>query len=160
MREDLVGALTIATAVGAGLMAGFFYAFSVCVMKALGRLPAPQGVAAMQSINVTVIRPAFLTVFLGAGAACLLLTIDSLLRWQGPGSVLLLGGSLLYLLGVILVTILFNVPRNERLAVVDPASSEAARLWRDYLIVWTAWNHVRTAASLAAAVALALAASG
>ena len=30
-----------------------FFAFSTFVMQALDRLPAPQGIAAMQSINVT-----------------------------------------------------------------------------------------------------------
>jgi uncharacterized membrane protein len=55
------------------------------------------------------------------------------------------------------VTMVFNVPRNDALAKVSPASAEAARLWVAYLSVWTAWNHVRTAAALAAMVLLTIA---
>ena len=49
--------LALLTAVGCGLMAGLFFAFSNFVMKALVRLPSEQGMAAMQHINVTVINP-------------------------------------------------------------------------------------------------------
>jgi uncharacterized membrane protein len=111
----------------------------------------------MQSINVAVINPLFMAAFLGTAAACVLLAVSSLLRWREPGAAYLLAGSLLYLVGVILVTGLFNVPRNDALAAVAPASAEGASLWTDYVSSWTAWNHVRTAASLAAAALLTIA---
>ena len=74
-----------------------------------------------------------------------------------PGNGLLLAGSLLYLAGAFLVTMICNVPRNNRLAAVDPATAEGARVWSAYLREWTAWNHVRTVASAAATVAFILA---
>ncbi len=128
-------------------------------MKALNRLTPAQGIAAMQSINVTVINPLFMTAFFGTAATCAILTLSLFLSWHRPGGALLLGGSLLYLFGTILVTILFNVPRNEALAAVDPASAEGASLWAGWVASWTAWNHVRTAAALAAAAALSIALS-
>jgi len=75
-------------------------------------------------------------------------------KWHKPGAGYLLAGSLIYLAGAILVTTIFNVPKNNLLAAVDPASAEGARLWIDYVSSWTAWNHVRTAASIAAAASL------
>jgi hypothetical protein len=86
----------------------------------------------------------------------------------GPGSrssaapsatsaVYLLAGSLFYLIGTLLVTMRFNVPLNDALAAVDPASAEGARLWAGYLTRWTAWNHVRYAAALAGAASLTMA---
>ena len=66
-------------------------------------------------------------------------------------------GIALYLVGTILVTIVFNVPRNDALASIDPASANGASLWAGYLISWTAWNHVRTVAALAAAASLTIA---
>jgi uncharacterized membrane protein len=54
-------------------------------------------------------------------------------------------------------SMLFNVPRNNALAVLPPASSEAAKLWVAYLSSWTAWNHVRTIAALAATVLFTIA---
>jgi uncharacterized membrane protein len=111
----------------------------------------------MQSINVAVINPWFLGVFLGTAVICGLLAVCSLLRWQEPRGAYLLAGSVLYLVGTLLVTMVFNVPRNDALAAVDPASVEGARLWVDYLTRWTRWNHVRTAAAQAAAVAFTMA---
>lgn len=157
MSDGLLRVLTLISALGCGLVGGIFFAFSTFVMKALDRLPPAQGIAAMQSINVTVINPLFMTAFFGTAAACVILVIFSLLGWHRPGAVFNFVGSLLYLFGTILVTIVFNVPRNEALAAVDPASAEGARLWAGYLTGWTVWNHVRTAAALAAAASLTIA---
>lgn len=154
MIDDVLFILTLLSAVGCGLIAGVFFAFSVFVMKALARLPPAQGIAAMQSINVAVINPWFMVVFFGTAAACALLAVSCLFMWHTPGVVYLLVGSLLYLVGTILVTIVFNVPRNDALAAVDPATADGASLWAGYVTSWTAWNHVRAAAALAAATSL------
>jgi uncharacterized membrane protein len=150
-------ALTFASALGCGLIAGVFFAFSAFVMKALARLPAAQGIAAMQSINVVVLNPLFLAVFFGTAATCVLLAGCSFFQWQIRGAAYLLVGSLLYLVGTMLVTIVFNLPLNNALAVVDPTSADGARLWADYVTSWTTWNHVRTVAALAAAASLTIA---
>jgi uncharacterized membrane protein len=138
------------SALGCGLVAGIFFAFSTFVMKALGKIAPSQGIVAMQSINVVVLNPWFLTLFLGTALLCVFAMIASLLQWNQPGSPYLLAGGALYVVGTVLVTILFNVPRNNALAAVAPESPEAARIWRVYLSSWTAWNHVRTGAALAA----------
>ena len=157
MIDDLLFPLTLITALGSGLVAGIFYAFSTFVMKALARIPAAQGIAAMQSINVVVINPLFLGVFLGTGVASVLAVVFSLLRWNEPVAVYLLSGGLLYLLGTILVTMAFNVPRNNALAAVDQDTADGTSLWAGYVKSWTVWNHVRTAAALAAATLLTIA---
>ena len=149
-------ALTFASALGSGLIAGAFFAFSTFVMAALGRLPPPQGIAAMQSINVVVINPWFLGAFLGTAAACAVLGVAAVVRWQEPGTAFLLAGALAYFAGAFLVTMLFNVPLNDALAVAAPGSTAAANLWSRYLSAWTAWNHIRTIAALAAAALLTL----
>ena len=105
----------------------------------------------MQSINITVINAWFMSAFLGTTVACVSLAVFALLRWSEAGAVYLFGGALIYFIGTFLVTIIFNVPRNNALAAVDPASASGASLWTSYLSSWTAWNHVRTAAALAAA---------
>ncbi len=149
-------ALTLLAALGSGLMTGVFFAFSAFVMKALARLQPAQGIAAMQSINVAVINPLFLTAFLGTAVACVALALSSLLTWHRPGAAYLLAGSLAYLAGTFLVTLVFNVPRNDALAAAEPATAAGAILWAGYLTAWTAWNHVRTAAALAAATLLTI----
>ena len=62
--------LLFATAIGAALVAGIFYAFSTFVMQALGRLAPREGITAMQSINVVVINPLFFLAFFGTGLLC------------------------------------------------------------------------------------------
>jgi len=154
MTDGLLAALTLFAALGSGLIAGVFFAFSAFVMKALARIPPAQGIAAMQSVNVAVINPVFMVAFLGTGVGCLLVAVSSLLTWHKPGAIYLLAGSLLYLAGTLLVTIRCNVPQNEALAAVDPASADAAKLWAGYVTSWTSWNHVRTATALAGATSL------
>ena len=157
MTDDLLFTLTLITALGCGLVAGMLFVFSSSVMKALDRLPPAQGIAAMQSINIVVINPWFMGAFFGTAAACVLVLVFSLLRWSEAEAVYLLSGGLVYLIGTILVTMAFNVPRNDALAAVDPRSAEGANLWAGYVPSWTAWNHLRTATALAAAVLLVLA---
>jgi uncharacterized membrane protein len=103
-------ALTLLAALGSGLIAGFFLAFSATVMWALERQPPPAGIAAMQAINVVVLNPIFLGVFFGTAILSLVLDIVALVRWSESGSGYLLAGSLLYFVGTFLVTLVFNVP--------------------------------------------------
>src|SRR4029078_5387227 len=91
--------LTLATALGCGLVAGALFAFSSFVMKALARLPASQGIAAMQSLNVTAVMPAFMSAFIGTATACAALAVTSIFRWDEPYGPYLLVGSLCSLIG-------------------------------------------------------------
>lgn len=153
MLERLIFALTFLSALGSGLMAGLFFAFSAFIMTAFGRLPPAGGIAAMQSINVAILNPIFFIVFFGTAAASVLLVIAALAKWSEPGAAYLLAGSLLYLVGCIIVTMVFNVPLNNALAATAPTSTEATSVWTRYLSVWTSWNHIRTIACLAATAA-------
>jgi uncharacterized membrane protein len=155
--EQLLFAVTLFAALGCGLIAGVFFAFSAFVMKALARLPPGEGIAAMQSINVAVLNPWFLGAFFGTAAACVIALTWSLLRWHEPGAVYLFLGAVLYLAGSLLVTMVFNVPRNQALAAIGRADPESGSRWTGYVASWTAWNHVRTAASLAAAASFSIA---
>lgn len=148
--EPTITVISVVAALGAALIGGVFFAFSSFVMKALARLPAAEGIAAMQSINIVVINRSFLGVFFGTAVLSLVLAIVSVLRWDQP-SIWLLAGGISYLVGTLLVTRSRNIPLNEELAVVivtDPASRE---LWTHYMHKWMLWNHVRTVAAIAAA---------
>ena len=147
----------LVSALGCGLMAGFFFAFSICVMKALGAIPPAHGISGMQSINVAVINPWFLTPFFGMALLSVILSVAAVLRWHEPRAAYVVAGGLLYFHGTFMVTILFNVPRNNALAAVEATSTEGAALWADFLIAWTKWNHVRTIAASAGAVSFTIA---
>lgn len=157
MGERLMSVLVLLSALGSGLVAGIFFAFSTFVMGALARLPAPQGIAAMQSINIVVINPVFMAAFMGTAVLCIVVVAGALFGWAGPHPTLVLAGAVLYLVGNIVVTMTGNVPLNNALAAVDPASAEGAAVWVRYLSTWTAWNHVRTATGLLAAACFTIA---
>jgi uncharacterized membrane protein len=157
MIDKLLFVLTSCSALGCGIISGVFFAFSSFVMKGLSRLPAAEGIAAMQAINVAAVTPLFMLVLFGTAAACVLLAVLSLSNWHKPGAACLLIGSLFYLTGPILVTAMFNVPRNNALAATEPAGVDALHLWAAYVSSWTAWNHLRALAAVAAAAFLIIA---
>lgn len=142
--------MIIASTLACALVAGVFFAFSVFVMRALASLPAAQGILAMQRINITVIHPLFLGLFLGAVpllaiATYLARSVPQVYAW-------LLAAFLVYVFGSVVVTLAFNVPRNNRLAMLDAHAPEAEAYWPVYLREWLLWNHVRCIASIAAAL--------
>lgn len=157
MADRFVFALTLLATLGAGVMAGFFFTFSNTVMQALGRVPVPAGIQAMQTINATVLNPVFFAAFFGTAILGILIAVLALLGMADPGGVWRIAGGLAYVVGTFIVTVVFNVPMNEALAKVDPGSPQGAALWRDYLARWVMWNHVRTLASLVALASYAMA---
>lgn len=149
MRALVTGLLWF-SAIGCGLLAGLYFAFSAFIMTALGRIDQAAGIAAMNAINKVIVQSLFMPVFWGSTLASLALAALALFRWDEPGGAMLLAGGVLYVVGMFVVTAAFNVPLNNALMAVAPASSEAATLWARYLTDWTWWNHVRTVASTAA----------
>ena len=143
--------LILAAALGSGLIAGVFLAFSSFVMQALARRPAAEGIAVMQAINVTVINPVFLGIFLGSAVLSVGLIAATL--FNATPSAAIISGSLLYLIGTFGVTIAGNVPHNTRLARMDAASPVAAAYWLDYVRLWQRWNHLRTVMATLASMA-------
>jgi uncharacterized membrane protein len=150
--EHFTPALSIAALLGSAVVAGVFFAFSSFVMRALARLPAAAGIAAMQSINRVVINPLFLGVFVGTTVISLGMALVAVLDWGRPAALFNLGGAGLYVVGTFLVTGVRNVPLNDELAALSPDDVGAGDLWDRYVREWTAWNHIRTLAALLAAL--------
>ncbi len=147
----------ILAALGSGLIAGLFCSFSNFIMKALSSISPPEGIAAMQAINLVIVRPAFLIVFFGTGVACVAAMVAG---WQDLGTGArtwgIIGGTV-YILGSIGVTVAFNVPLNNKLAAVKPDSEEGTRMWDVYLLRWCWWNHIRSLATLVSTIFLIMA---
>ena len=143
-------AAVVGTALGCGLVAGAFFAFSSFVMPALNRLPAGRAVAAMQSINRLAVTPLFMAAVFGTALACLAVAAWAGFGWHAPAARWVLAGCIVYVIGAIVVTIAANVPLNNALDTVDPQGPGAAGDWARYARAWTGWNHVRCAASTVA----------
>jgi uncharacterized membrane protein len=155
--DGVLFALTLVTALGSGLSAGALFAFSSFVMQALDRLPPPQGIAAMQSINVMAPTPVFMTALFGTALPALVLLVWGLAELGEPYGGWLVAGAVLYLLGPPGLTMAYHVPRNNALARLDPQDPAAADYWARYVREWTRGNHLRVALGVAAAAAFTLA---
>jgi uncharacterized membrane protein len=157
MMDQLLFASTFMAALGSGLVAGAFFAFAAFVLTALSRLPAPKGIAAMQSITTAIKSPLFLLLFFGTAALAGLLGLAAPLRWSEPGAGYLLLGSLLFLNGPFGVTLMKNLPLNNQLAAVKPDSADAKQYWEEFRATWGLWNHLRWIGALAAAASFIMA---
>ncbi len=149
--------LVVLGVLGTGVVAGVFCGFSTFVMRGLAALPPAQGVAAMQAVNVTALQPPFMLVFIGQAALCVAILVVTFVVWPDEGAVELILASALYLVGTFVLTMAANVPRNNALMKLEPASAEAAAYWPVYVREWTLWNHIRAVASAAASVLYVLA---
>jgi uncharacterized membrane protein len=151
--------LEVVAALGSGLIAGVFFAFSSFVMPALARLPAAHGISAMQSINVVVLNRSFLGVFLGTAACSMVLALRATAD-SSASARLALAGSLFYLVGCVVVTRVGNIPYNDALMRVAPDTPQAAAVWERFVVRWSVCNHVRGVASFLACTLFILSLSG
>jgi len=138
-----VRVLALAAGTGCAVVGGVFFAFSTFVVPALVRLPEAQAAPAMRSINVLAVRPPFMLALFGTAAACLVLAVLAV-RDPDPRVVV---ACAVYLVGVVAVTVVGNVPLNDRLAQEQATFHAVAG-------AWSAWNHVRAVSAVLAAVLL------
>lgn len=130
------------------LSSGLYFVFSNTIMKALSDSNQDIATFIMRKINKVIQNSIFLFVFLGP------LLLGSVLSWyhlSANGSFWILLSFLTYLLGVFLITILVNVPMNNRL---DKSIDES--YWPYYLEYWTRFNTVRYLCCLLALIFLFL----
>ncbi|RDZ26589.1 DUF1772 domain-containing protein [Lysobacter silvisoli] len=150
MLDTLTVALLWFAALGCALIGGLYFAFSAFIMRAFASIDPSAGIAAMNAINRVILRSLFMPLFWATTLAALALAGLALTR-GGPGAGAMLAGGTLYLVGMFVCTVVFNVPLNNALQAAQGAGEAALPVWQRYLRQWTRWNHVRTVASLGAA---------
>ncbi|MEL6404313.1 MAG: anthrone oxygenase family protein [Chloroflexota bacterium] len=156
MLENIISFLIVLAILGSGVVTGILFVFSNFAMQSFEQLQPSAGILAMQYINRKILNPIFFLFFMGT--ALLSLVLPLLLQWSEQVSTgYAIAGSILYLTGIMLVTITRNIPMNNALDSVDANTQEAGRLWDSYLIRWTNWNHIRTVAGALATVCFTLA---
>lgn len=136
-----------------GLMAGLLYTFNVAVVPALRSLKGTQHIAAMQAINEKIKNPVFFLSFFGP---TLLLPLAAYLHRGTSEFPLLVAAALLHILGANGVTIIGNIPLNEKLDKIDASQlsdAEADSIRTAFQgpgSPWMRWHTVRTLAAIAA----------
>ena len=148
MGAALNGALILG-ALSCGAMAGIYYAFSGFILRAFDSTGPDAATKAMVAINRTILQSGFMVLFFGSSLLCLGLLVAALIL-RPPGYGLIASGAAVYLIGMLALTILRNVPLNDLLA------ARGAAFWPSYLRDWSFWNHIRAAASALAALAFCL----
>jgi uncharacterized membrane protein len=121
-----------------GLLAGIYVAFAVAVMPALHSLPDDTFLPVMNRINIVIVNPAFLTLFLGAPVFAVTLAAVG----RDPLTI----GAAVAAVSAVVTTIAVNVPLNDALA--DGATRET------YEKRWVLWHQFRTGAAIVAFILL------
>lgn len=146
--EPLVGVIVAASTVLGGLMAGFFFAYSVSVVLMLDTLSPSTYTRVMQSINEKIMNPTFGFVFGGAAivpiVGAVLVIIDGL--WMSLSGQLFLAGVIIYLVGTAGVTVLVSVPLNDDIETWPIESPPDD--WEVVRARWSLWNHIRTGGAI------------
>lgn len=150
----------IITATVTALTAGLFYGWSCSVTPGFGRLPDASYIASMQACNKAILNPVFFACFFGA---MLLLPLSTYLHYEPAASMrfwFLLAASILYIVGVMGVTMVGNVPLNEALDKFDlqHASAEAITQARSQFEKrWNNLNNIRTVAATLSVILVVMA---
>ena len=139
-----------------GLSAGLCFTWSNTVTPGIGRLDDFGFLSAFQQMNRVILNPTFFIVFLGPfflGIANLFLfkNLSSTIWWM------LLVAVLLYVIGVILVTVFGNVPLNEMIDQhnLDTLSkTELKDLRTAFENKWNRLHLIRTIASILSFITL------
>ena len=132
-----------------GAMFGFFYAWVSSTMWGLDAADPNVAISAMQAMNASVRNPVFALGYFGTPLALAAGTLVALKRGERRAALVFGSGGLLYVLGVVLPTSMFNVPLNEMLAAVEAplAVGRAREVWQSYSAPWQFWNSVRAVAA-------------
>jgi uncharacterized membrane protein len=111
----------------------------------------------MQHINRKVFRTLFMVLLIGMAIVSPLMAVVAFWQVSGPASAWIIAAAVTYVIGTFGVTVVFNVPMNERLDRMAHDSAVAAAYWNRYVSAWSFWNTVRTIASAAAAIFMLMA---
>lgn len=150
---NIILALTTTTT---ALIAGLLYAYSCSVNIGLGQLPDAEYISAMQAINRAIQNPLFFISFMGT---LFLLPLSTYLHYGQPVSTrfwLLLAATVVYILGVIGVTALGNVPLNNMLESFNLKAASLNDMAQQRSKFENAWNQFHTIRTWAAVLVLVL----
>ena len=73
-----------------------------------------------------------------------MLAVFGLMQWGSAGAWQMVIGGALYIVGMLVVTMIGNVPLNNALEATAANGAEAEAMWVRYMQRWLPWNHVRT----------------
>jgi uncharacterized membrane protein len=156
MNLTLESIIVITTIVLTGLTAGLCFTWTNAVTPGIGQLDDFGFLRSFQEMNRAIINPVFIAVFFGPFLGHILTVY---LKHQNSDAAfwLYVIAALIFILGVVFVTIFKNVPLNEILDKSDltvASADELCALRQEFEIPWRGWHLVRTLSSIASFVLL------
>lgn len=146
---NLPNIILIITAVSTALIGGLFYGWSVSVIRGNRVLSDKKYVAFMQATNREIQNLLFFATFFGTAV---LLPVSAFLFYGAyPRFWFLLAAMVCYLLGVFGVTVVGNVPLNNRLDRFEMKAAtdkEISAQRKNYEERWNFFNHIRSVFSI------------
>jgi uncharacterized membrane protein len=132
-----------------GLLAGVFFTWTNAITPGIGRLDDVSYLQAFQHMNRTILNPLFYIVII---SPIFLSPLSAYLyKSSNPFMIrILIAASVIYFLGVFVVTMYGNIPLNIKLdnLQLSTISSENAKIFRDkYEVRWNNLHLIRTITS-------------
>ncbi len=151
------------TALLCSLVAGFLFAFAIVVMPGIGALNDLDFLKAFRAIDLVIQKnqPVFIIVWIGSALAAIGSGVLSVWQMEGLDRVMVITAAAIYIVGVQVPTVVFNVPLNNRLQALDLedlSETEVAEERRSFEIPWLRWNWIRTVIATFASAILIIAA--
>ena len=141
-----------------GLMAGLFYAWSISVTPGIGQVSNENYLQAFKAMNRAILNPAFFIAFMGLLVLFPIL-LYVLYRSSSAAFVPTLIATLLYVFGVMMVTILGNVTLNNALEALNIEAMSAVEMEQfrsRFEGRWNLYNWIRTICSLLSLIFLVI----
>ena len=134
--------------IGTALVGGFFWGWSLSAVPGLATVTDRTYVSTMQSVNRAILNPLFLVVFVGSVLVLAGATVAAFWSGDTRRGWWMAAATGTYAVGVFGITVVGNVPLNDRLRDVDldgatdAAVSEARRAYEG---PWNRLHYVRSA---------------
>lgn len=142
-----------------GLSAGLFFAWQVSVIPGTKRIQDSTYIETMQKINRAIINPLFMLIFLGS---LLMQFLSVILYWNTAMPYwLILGATVFYAAGTVIVTGMGNVPLNDALDILKLnklSEEQVSGERKDYESRWNKLHVIRTLFAVLSFMLLLLAA--
>lgn len=152
MSDLMILTLLGGSALISAIIAGVFLTFSDFAMRAFTVSSDPSGAEVMQVLNRVIYRSIFMVILLCMIPVSAGLGVLAMIRLEGAAASSVLLGTGLYWVGMFMVTVLGNVPMNNRLDALSLNGGEAVTYWQTYRVNWTRLNHIRSLATITTAM--------
>ena len=141
------------------LVAGFLFAFAVVVMPGIRNLGDTEFIKSFQVIDRVIQnnQPIFIIVWVGSALVLIATFILGIGQLEGVSLFFIVLATLIYIFGVQLPTIIFNIPLNNNLQIIEveeASETELKNASRDFEPSWNRWNLFRTIMSCLVSILL------